>query len=142
MRKFLAFLAVVTVAACDSRVGSSFVSPQTPTIVGSFKLLTFNGRTLPTVIDASATDTTSVVGDTLTLASDKSLARTFVTRTTPPASAAVQVTNENGSYTLTSGVLSAITLRIGSNTFSFPATQSGSQITVVDNGDLWVYQKF
>jgi len=141
MRKLLAFLAVVAVTACDSRIGGSFVAPQTPTIVGSFKLQSFNGKAPPTVINAGATDTTTVVGDTLTFGSDKSLRRVLVTVTTPPANAQQIAGVASGTYTLTSGALS-LTFQNGTGLVTFLATLNGSLVTVNDNNDIWVYQKF
>ena len=141
MRKLLAFLAVVAVAACDSRVGSSFVAPQTPSIVGSFKLLTFNGKAPPTVLDANVADTVTVIGDTLTFGSDKTLRRVLVTVTRPPASATPVAGTANGTYTLSSGALT-LTFQNGTGLVTFLATQSGSQVRVNDNGDQWVYRKF
>lgn len=141
MRKLLAFLAVVAITACDTRVGSSFVAPQTPSIVGAFKLRTFNGLPLPAVADANATDTLKIIGDTLTFSSDKSLRRAYaVTITTPPGPAVPSLTVSTGSYTSTSGDVT-ITLPIGSTTYTVPGTLSSSTLTLNDRGDIWVYQK-
>jgi hypothetical protein len=141
MRKLVAFLAVIAVTACDSRVGGSFVAPQTPSIVGTFKLQTFNGKTPPVQIATNATSTLTVVGDTLTFNADKSVRRAYaVTVTTPPAAPAPQLSVTFGTYTLSSGALT-LTLPNSTGFFTVSGSQSGSTVTLNDAGDIWVYSK-
>jgi hypothetical protein len=140
MRKLLAFLAVVAVTACDSRVGSSFVVPL-PSIVGTFKLRTFNGKAPPTTVDQNATSTLTLDGDTLMFDSQSKVRRaTATTITTPPAAPAPRLTVVNGNYSLTSGVLT-LTLPSGAGFTTITGTFSGSTVTLNDGGDIWIYSK-
>jgi hypothetical protein len=144
MRKLLAFLAVVAVTACDSRIGSSFVAPVTPSIVGTFKLQTFNGKALPTVLSTNATSTLTLVGDTLMFSKDGLLRRaSAVTVTTPPGAPIPQTVVASGTYKLTNADVT-LTLPNSSGTgfFTVPGTLSnGSTLTLNDAGDVWVYSK-
>jgi hypothetical protein len=141
MRKFLALLAVVAVTACDSRVGGNFVAPQTPSIVGTFKLQTFNGRSLPTPATTNSTNTLTIVGDTLTFAKDLTMRRAYaVIITNPGATPTPRLNISAGTYTLSNGVL-AVTLPGSTGFFTVTGTQSGSTVTLNDAGDIWVYQK-
>jgi hypothetical protein len=141
MRKLLAFLAVVAVAACDSRIGSSFVAPLTPSIVGTFKLQTFNGRALPTPTTLNSTSALTIVGDTLTFNKDLTLRRAYaVIITNPGTTPTPRLSVTAGTYTLSNGVL-ALTLPGSTGFFIVTGTQSGSTVTINDAGDIWVYQK-
>jgi hypothetical protein len=143
MRKLLAFLAVVAVTACDSRVGSSFVAPA-PSIVGTFKLQTFNGKSLPTLLTTNATSTITLVGDTLTFSKDGSVRRaSALSVTTPPAAPIPQGVVANGTWTLSNGTLT-VTLPRGNGAGFFSVTGAftgGATVTLNDAGDVWVYQK-
>jgi hypothetical protein len=143
MRKIFALLAVVVaVAACDSRVGGTFVAP-TNNISGTFILRTFNGKTPPTVYDSSATLITMLVGDTLTFNGDGSLRdATAMTTTIPPGAPVPSGNVMIGAYTL-SGTALAITLPSGSgNTFAtFPSTYINGRVTLTDAAGVWVYSR-
>jgi hypothetical protein len=141
MRKLLAFLAVVAVTACDSRIGSSFVAPVTPSIVGTFKLQTFNGRTLPTILSSNATSTTTLVGDTLTFNKDGTVRRaSAASTTTPPAGPIPRLNVTSGTYVSSNGALT-VTLPSSTGFFTVTGTQSGANLTLKDVNDVWVYSK-
>lgn len=142
MRKLLALVAVVVaVAACDSRIGSSFVAP-TNNITGTFIMRTFNGKTPPTVYDSSATRIIMLVGDTLTFNSDGSLRdATAMTTTVPPGGPVPSVSVVHGAYSL-SGTSLAITLPDQNGTVTtFPSTYISGKVTLTDAAGVWVYTR-
>ena len=144
MRKFLAFLAVIAVAACDTRVGGSFVAPQTPSIVGSrFVTQSLDGQALPALYSQTSANTISLVADTLTFSTDgKTVTHVdAIAIATPPGSTPVTqpASSETGTFTLSNGVLTLLFVRTG-GTAAFTGTQSGATITLND-GHAYVYRK-
>jgi hypothetical protein len=143
MRKRLILLAVVAITACDSRVGASFVAPP-PSIFGTFKLRTFNGKALPTRIDNGTTTTVVIlIGDTLTFNRDNTVHRaTATTVTTPPGAPAPVHSLTDGSFTNQNGTLAVTLPRSSGGTFTVPGTFSGgATVTINDATDVWVYTK-
>jgi hypothetical protein len=142
MRKIVAFLAVVAVTACDSRVGSSFVAPL-PTIAGTYRLRTYNGVTPPAVVDQTVTSTTTVVGDTLTFANDGTMRRAYaLVITAPPAAPTPRLSVTTGTYSASGGNVT-VTLPNGAGGFLvFTGTYAGgSSVTLTNAGAVSVYQK-
>jgi hypothetical protein len=143
MRKLLAFLAVVSVAACDSRIGSSFVSPATPSIVGKYVAQTVNGSALPAITAQTGASTTTIVVDTLTFGSDGSVIHAFVVAiAAPPGSVPVQQPEivNTGTYVLTNGALTLLFPNNAGGTDAFTGTQSGATITI-NGGNIFIYRK-
>jgi hypothetical protein len=140
MRKLLAFLAVVAVTACDSRVGSSFVAPLTPSIVGTYQLQTFNGKTPPTNITLSTGVTITIVGDTLTFNKDLTLRRAYAVIILNPTPTP-RLSISTGSYTMPVNGALTITLPGPTGFYTLPGTQSASTFTLNDSPDVWVYSK-
>ena len=142
MRKLVAFLLVVTVAACDSRIGPSFVAPL-PTIVGTYTLRTVNGNPLPTVIDQTLGSTTTVTADTITFSTDASVRRAFtLIVATPPAAPVTRVSVKTGSYTASAGNVTVTLPTDAGGVLTLTGTYTpGSSVTLNATGVVMVYAK-
>ena len=67
MRRFVAFLTVVLLTACNNEIDGS---TRPSSVVGTYQLLSYGGRSLPTVVSTDAGGVTEVTGGELVIGSD------------------------------------------------------------------------
>lgn len=79
MRRFAALLAAVLVTACTTELDTS---TRPTSVVGTYQLLSYGGRPLPTQTSADEDGTTELLGGQLVIGSDKSWTETRTYRYT------------------------------------------------------------
>ena len=96
MRRYVAFLTVVLLAACNTEIDGS-TSPSS--VIGTYELRTYGGRSLPTVVSSDAGGVTEVVSGELVIASDNSWSETRTYRLTESGTASTASFVNEGSWT-------------------------------------------
>ncbi|PYP80655.1 MAG: hypothetical protein DMD35_04165 [Gemmatimonadetes bacterium] len=138
MRRFAALLAVVLVAACTNEIDTS---TRASSVVGSYQLRSYGGRTLPVLVTSDENGTTEVLSGKLVLASDKSWTESRVYRYTYTQGGTVQQIefSSSGSWTF---------LRDGADMqfndkvlgYQFTGTAAGGSVTLnLNDGATVIY---
>lgn len=96
MRRFVAVLTLVLLAACDTQIDQS-TSPSA--VVGTYQLRTYGGRSLPTVVSTDGGGVTEVVSGELVIGSDNSWSETRTYRLTASGSTQTASFVYSGSWT-------------------------------------------
>ena len=96
MRRFVALLTVVLLAACDTQIDQS---TSASAVVGTYQLRTYGGRSLPTVVSTDASGVTEVVSGELVIGSDNSWSETRTYRLTSSGTTQTASFVYSGSWT-------------------------------------------
>jgi hypothetical protein len=96
MRRFVALLTLVLLTACNTEIDGS-TSPSS--VVGTYELRTYGGRSLPTVVSSDAGGVTEVVSGELVIGSDNSWSETRTYRLTESGTTSTASFVNEGSWT-------------------------------------------
>ncbi|HEX7981734.1 MAG TPA: hypothetical protein VF461_24215 [Gemmatimonadaceae bacterium] len=96
MRRFVALLAVVLLAACNTEIDQS-TSPSS--VVGTYELRSYGGRSLPTVVSTDAGGVTEVLSGELVIGADNSWSETRTYRLTASDTSQTASFVNTGSWT-------------------------------------------
>src|SRR5947209_7834055 len=96
MRRFVALLAVVLLAACTNEIDQS---TRPSAVVGTYQLRSYGGRSLPAVVSSDAGGVTEVMSGELVIGSDNSWSETRTYRFTESGSSQTMSFNYSGSWT-------------------------------------------
>ncbi len=96
MRRYVALLTLVLLAACNTEIDGS-TSPSS--VVGTYELRTYGGRSLPTVVSSDAGGVTEVVSGELVIGSDNSWSETRTYRLTESGTTSTASFFNEGSWT-------------------------------------------
>ena len=96
MRRFVALLTVVLLAACNTQIDQS-TSPSA--VVGTYQLRSYGGRSLPTVVSTDAAGVTEVVSGELVIGRDNSWSETRTYRQTASGTTQTASFVYSGSWT-------------------------------------------
>jgi len=135
MRRLGAVLAVAAMCGCGG--GGDAAGPTTVATaseVGTYVLVTLNGRSLPTTIPEAGTSI-EVISGSLTLAADRTVRVSTTYRSA--AGAAASTSEVSGTYSLQGSTLTFSYSNGGRNT----ATLSGATLQMLNEGVTWLYQK-
>ena len=134
MRKLLAVLALVAVAACG---GDSGTNPNSDSIEGTYSLRTINGSPLPFTVQ-SGTYSYTIKTDVITIASNGSWTETY----TYTETANGQTTNgsdvDGGTWVRAGNV---VNLASNFGTGGYSMTYSNGSLTVSESGFVGVYTR-
>jgi hypothetical protein len=118
----------------NTTTGPSITPSTTGAEVGTYALVSLNGRSLPTNITEGGTQI-EVISGTLTLGGGGTVRTSTTYRSSPGAT---PVTNEvSGTYTMQGSTLSFSYTNGGRNT----GTLSGNTLQMVNEGVVWSYQR-
>ena len=84
MRRFVALLTVVLLAACNNEIDAS---TRQSSVVGTYELRSYGGRSLPTVVSTDAGGVTEVLSGELVIGADNSWSETRTYRLTTSSTA-------------------------------------------------------
>ena len=116
-------------------------STSSSALTGNFLLRTLNGQALPATADSSGTTKMSVIADTLTFNSDKTIREVIVYSTvTPPGAPVISKSVLTGTYSL-SGTALAITYVKSGSLDTFDCTFINGRVTLTDAVGVWVFSK-
>jgi hypothetical protein len=96
MRRIAALLAAVLLTACTNEIDTS---TRASSVVGTYQLRSYGGRTLPTLISTDESGTTELMSGELVIGADKSWTETRVLRHTQAGVAQQIVFGSAGSWT-------------------------------------------
>jgi hypothetical protein len=129
-------LSLVVLVCCLPACGGNNTTTGATTAaeVGTYALVSLNGRALPTSIPEGSTQI-EVISGTLTLGSGGTVRTSTTYRSSPGAT---PVTNEvSGTYTMQGSTLSFSYTNGGRTT----ATLNGNTLQMVNEGVVWLYQR-
>src|SRR5215212_3811646 len=96
MRRFVALLAVVLLTACTNEIDQS---TRPSSVVGTYQLRSYGGRSLPAVVSSEAGGVTEVMSGELVIGADNSWSETRTYRFTEPGSTQTLSFSYTGSWT-------------------------------------------
>ena len=96
MRRFVALLAVVLLAACTNEIDQS---TRPSAVVGTYQLRSYGGRSLPAVVSSDAGGVTEVMSGELVIGSDNSWSETRTYRFSESGSSQTMSFVYSGSWT-------------------------------------------
>ena len=96
MRRFVALLTAVLLTACNTQIDQS-TSPSS--VIGTYQLRTYGGRSLPAVVSDDAGGVTEVVSGELVIGRDNTWSETRSYRLTTPDTTLTASFAYNGSWT-------------------------------------------
>jgi hypothetical protein len=111
---------------------------STPSIVGTWSLRTLNGSNLPFMIAQDGSFKIEIVSDILTVAAGSTFTEIRTLRSSDDGAAATEEYSDAGSYSI-SGKAVIFTFQSGS--LPFKGTLNGHTLTLVLDGQQYVYQK-
>jgi hypothetical protein len=141
-----AFFVLLTMAACNG--GGTPLSPTTPTpsptpasttasLAGEWRLLSFNGSSLPVTLSPVAGLSSEILGETLTLTAAGAFSDALQLRNTENGKVSSETKTTAGTYTVDGAAIRMVATTGDVVT----GTVSGTRMTVNGNGNTGVFQK-
>jgi hypothetical protein len=135
MRRFVALLALTALAACTSEIDES-TRPQN--IVGTYQLVSYGGKPLPSTTRSASGGTSELLGGELVLAADKRWTETESFRVN---GAQVKPVVSSGTWTLIRDY-AYLALSDSTNGYQFTGTASGGIIVLKTvSGNELIYRR-
>jgi hypothetical protein len=138
MRRVAALLFTVILAACTNEIDQS---TRPSTVVGTYSLVAYGGRSLPAVVSQDAVSTTEVVSGELVIAADQTWAETRVYRYTDAGSTQTVSLGTEGSWTYDRD---AASMQFNDKVYGyqFRGTVAGGSVTLsLNDGNSAIYQQ-
>lgn len=136
MRRFAALLTVVLLAACNSEID---VSTRPSSVVGTYQLRSYGGRSLPTVVSTDAGGVTEVTGGELVIGGDNTWSETRTYRLTASGTTQTASFEYSGSWTYDRDQASML-FNLPSLQAQFTGIAAGGSVTLsLSDGSTVVY---
>ena len=138
MRRFAALLAVVLVAACTNEIDTS-TRPES--VVGSYQLLSYGGRKLPTLVSTDENGTQELLSGELVIGADKSWTESRIYRYTQGGVAQQLAFGSNGSWAF---VRDYASMQFNDKMlgYQFTGTAAGGSVTLsLNDGNTAIYSR-
>ena len=136
MRRFAALLTVVLLAACNSEID---VSTRPSSVVGTYQLRSYGGRSLPTVVSTDAGGVTEVTGGELVIGGDNTWSETRTYRMTASGTTQTASFEYSGSWTYDRDQASML-FNLPSLQAQFTGIAAGGSVTLsLSDGSTVVY---
>lgn len=135
MRRLAALLIALLVSACTNEIDTS---TRPSSVVGTYALASYGGKTLPTQVSQDATLTIDLLSGELVIGSDKSWSETRVYRYTTNGVPQQVSFSTSGSWTLLDNA--ALTFNDKVLGYQFTGTAAGGSVTLnLTDGNSVVY---
>lgn len=136
MRRFVALLTLVLLSACNTEIDQS-TSPSS--IVGTYELRTYGGRSVPTVVSTDAGGVTEVLSGELVIGADNTWSETRTYRLTSNGTSQTASFVYDGSWTYLRDEAS-MQFNLPSLAAQFTGTAAGGSVTLsLSDGNTVVY---
>jgi len=136
LRRFVTLLTVILLTACDTQIDQS-TSPSS--VIGTYQLQTYGGRSLPTVVSDDAGGVTEVVSGELVIGRDNTWTETRNYRLTTPEATQTASFVYNGSWTYERDQASML-FNLPSLRAQFTGIAAGGSVTLsMSDGSTVVY---
>jgi hypothetical protein len=137
MRRLTALLLALAVAGCTNEIDTS---TRPTAVVGTYSLVAYGGKSLPTQLEADAFGTTDLVSGQLVIASDKSWTETRVLRYTANGVAQDLSFGTSGSWTLLDNASMQFNDKVLN--YQFSGTAAGGSVTLnLTDGNTVIYTR-
>ena len=136
MRRLAALLAVVFLTACANETDQS---TRPASVVGTYELLAYGGRSLPTIVSQDSVSTTEVLSGELVIAADHTWAETRVYRYTDAGGVQTVSLGTSGSWVYTRD---AASMQFNDKVYGYPftGTAAGGSVTLnLNDGSTVIY---
>jgi hypothetical protein len=138
MRRLAALLAVVLLTACTNEIDTS---TRPTSIVGTYHLRAYGGRTLPTQTATDEMGTTELLSGELVIGSDKSWTETRLYRYTQGATSQQLTFGSAGSWAFL-GEGADLQFNDKVLNYQFTGTAAGGSVTLnLNDGNLVIYSR-
>ena len=138
MRRLAALLSVVLLTACANEMDQS---TRPASVVGTYALRAYGGRTLPTVVSQDSLGTTEVLSGELVIGADHTWAETRVYRYTDAGSSQTVSLGTSGSWVYTRD---AASMEFNDKIYGYPftGTVAGGSVTLnLNDGSTAIYSQ-
>jgi hypothetical protein len=138
MRRLAALLAVVFLTACANEMDQS---TRPASVVGTYELRAYGGRSLPTIVSQDSVSTTEVLSGELVIAADHTWAETRVYRYTDAGSSQTVSLGPSGSWVYTRD---AASMEFNDKVYDYPftGTVAGGSVTLhLNDGSTAIYSQ-
>jgi hypothetical protein len=136
MRRFVALLTVVLLAACNTEIDAS---TRQSSVVGTYELRSYGGRSLPTVVSTDAGGVTEVLSGELVIGADNSWSETRTYRLTTSSTTQTASFVYTGSWTYVRDEASMM-FNLPSLQAQFTGLAAGGSVTLsMSDGSTVVY---
>lgn len=138
MRRFAALLAVILVTACANEID---ISTRPESVVGSYQLRAYGGRTLPTVVATDENGTQELLSGELVIGADKSWTESRVYRYTQAGISQQLAFGSNGSWAFLRDYAS-MQFNDKMLGYQFTGTAAGGSVTLsLNDGNTAIYSR-
>ena len=138
MRRFAALLAVVLLTACTNEIDTSI---RPTSVVGTYQLRAYGGRTLPTQTASDEMGTTELLSGELVISSDKSWTESRVYRYTQGGVVQQLAFGTAGSWVFL-GEGADLQFNDKVLNYQFTGTAAGGSVTLnLNDGNLVIYSR-
>jgi len=136
MRRFVALLTVVLLTACNNEVDQS---TRPNSVIGTYQLRSYGGRSLPTVVSTDAGGVTEVMSGELVIGSDNSWSETRTYRLTTAGTSQTASFVYTGSWTYERDQAYML-FNMPSLQVQFTGTAAGGSVTLsMSDGNTVIY---
>ena len=136
MRRFVALLTLILLSACNTEIDQS-TSPSS--IIGTYQLRTYGGRSLPTVVSTDAGGVTEVLSGELVIGADNTWSETRTYRLTSDGTTQTASFVYSGSWTYLRDA-AYMQFNLPSLQAQFTGTAAGGSVTLsMSDGSTVVY---
>ena len=138
MRRLAALLAVVFLAACTNEIDQS---TRPSSVVGTYQLRTYGGRSLPAVVSADQTGLTEVLSGELVIGSDQTWTESRVIRFTQGSATQSLTFGTSGSWVFLRDY-AYMQFNDKVYAYQFTGTAAGGSVTLnLNDGNAVVYSR-
>ena len=136
MRRFAAVLAVVFLSACTNEIDQS---TRPSSVVGTYQLRTYGGRSLPAVVSSDAGGVTEIMSGELVINANQTWTETRVLRYTQGTTSQSVAFGSNGSWVFLSD-FAYMQFNDKVYDYQFTGTAAGGSLTLnLNDGNAVVY---
>jgi hypothetical protein len=138
MRRLAALLAVVFLAACTNEIEQS---TRPSSVVGSYQLRTYGGRSLPAVVSSDQSGVTEIMSGELVIGADQSWTETRIVRYTQGSASQSLTFGTSGSWVFLRDY-AYMQFNDKVYAYQFTGTAAGGSVTLnLNDGNAVVYSR-